>query len=315
METNIKKSLRIIALLLGFGVMVLMWPIFTFVLGKGVGVIGGFFSYLGVGVVWDSAVGYLAWLIPIGRLWEWVGLDGLGWSRAVGYGLLGIVILFVVGRIWFAEKPRYVRYDKMPAMRPIPIKTKNVRWPRNLMRWILDSRQWELTEDWECFLGDTKIIIRADEHFVFDGASIPRPLWFLLSPIGLLLMPGLLHDYGYRYDKLHRLDEYQDPSDIPYHEGAGKLYWDRLFLRAAVDINGFRMLNTLASYAVVLGGYFAWWSRRGETWKSWLLGGGILGVVALSLWCPCGLPIALLIVALMLMAVVILIRFEFFTPL
>ena len=310
MKNKTTSGLRILALLLGLVAMVVMWPIFKFVIGGLGDTVGRVFSFVGMGVVWDSAVGYLVQWVPIGRLWDWVGVgDGLGWMDVVGYGLVGIVILFVAGRIWFAQKPQYVRYEKMPAMRPIPIKTKNVPWPRNLMRWILQSRQWELTEDWVCFLGDREIIIRADEHFVFDGASIPRPLWFLLSPIGLLLMPGLLHDYGYRYDRLNGTDGKAVQS------GAGKLYWDRLFLQAAVDINGFRMLNTLASYAVVLGGYFAWWTRRDETKKSRWVGLLVLGVIALSLILQSGLPMALMIVALALFAIVTLVRFEFFTPL
>jgi hypothetical protein len=39
----------------------------------------------------------------------------------------------------------------------------------------------------------TEIILPAD--FELDGASIPRIFWGILSPVGLLLIPGLIHDY------------------------------------------------------------------------------------------------------------------------
>lgn len=310
---NRKESrvLRLIAFVVGVGTMFLLWPVVKLLADNVIAGLAWVSSGLGVGVVWQSTITYLGGFFPVGVMEDWVESVVGGVGMAILFFGLGCVALAVASHFWFVRQPPFVMYEKMPALRPIPIYTKNVGWPRNLKRWIFDPRQWELVEDWECRLGDATIVIRADEHFAFDGASIPRPLWFLLSPVGLLLMPGLLHDYAYRFDQLHCVL----PQNAPYQLGAGKLYWDKLFLRSAVDINGFRMLNTLASYAVVLGGYFAWWSHRKETKKPRILGLVVVGCVIASFVFQSGLPIACLVMGLLLIAIVVLVRFEFFTDL
>ena len=67
-----------------------------------------------------------------------------------------------------------------------------------LLVWIFEVRKWELMENWYFTLNDDVQIV-INKGFVFDGASIPRPLWAFLSPVGLLLIPGLIHDYGYKF--------------------------------------------------------------------------------------------------------------------
>ena len=42
--------------------------------------------------------------------------------------------------------------------------------------------------------------------FQFDGASIPKFLHTWLSPTGVLLMGGLVHDYAYKYATLRGKD-------------------------------------------------------------------------------------------------------------
>ena len=76
---------------------------------------------------------------------------------------------------------------KMPKVMPLPVKKRGER------------RRWLLLEDWECTLlgKDYTYIIPAG--FVFDGASIPRLFWNILSPTGYLFMAGLVHDFVYKY--------------------------------------------------------------------------------------------------------------------
>jgi hypothetical protein len=69
----------------------------------------------------------------------------------------------------------------------------------------------------------------SSEGFQFDGASIPRVLWAFLNPIGLLLIPGLIHDYGYRHRQLWIIDE-DSMEAVPYMEGEDKAQWDQLFI-------------------------------------------------------------------------------------
>jgi len=76
---------------------------------------------------------------------------------------------------------------EMPKVIPLPIKKRGQR------------REWLLIEDWKCkILGaDYTYIIPAG--FVFDGASIPRAFWNILSPTGYLFLAGLVHDFVYKY--------------------------------------------------------------------------------------------------------------------
>ena len=120
-------------------------------------------------------------------------------------------------------------------------------------------RRWELAENWEYKLSPEDRII-LPKGFRFDGASIPRVLWAFLNPIGLLLIPGLIHDYGYRYRQLWKIDE--DRNVVPYKKGQKKTDWDRLFLSVGRQVNGTRIINLVAFLAVYLGGYFAWKKNR-----------------------------------------------------
>ena len=126
--------------------------------------------------------------------------------------------------------------------------------------WIYDVRKWELIDHWKFKLdNETTIVLHAG--FRFDGASIPRPLWFLLNPIGLLLIQGLIHDYGYRYQQLWKIDA-SGKKVVPYRKGESKIYWDRLFWTVGKQVNGMSIVDSLAFLAVFLGGCLAWRGNR-----------------------------------------------------
>ena len=148
---------------------------------------------------------------------------------------------------------------ELPKLRPILIKTKNVPSLIAHWRWITSIRKWEVIEEWSYVLpDDTKIFI--PEGFVFDGASIPRPFWAILSPVGLLLTPGLVHDYAYQHDKLLSLDS--EGNRTIYKNKAGRGYWDRLFRDVAIEVNGFKIINNIAWIALVLFGWIDWNVKR-----------------------------------------------------
>lgn len=148
----------------------------------------------------------------------------------------------------------------MPILQPIPIQTRKVQsLVCRIYIWIFSIRKWRVVEEWSYTLPDGKtIVIPAD--FEFDGASIPRPLWMLLSPTGLLLIPGLIHDYAYRYDKLVYRDEGGNLAD--YQKGAGKAHWDKLFRDVGIEVNGIAFIDVLAWLALLVGGWCPWRKHR-----------------------------------------------------
>ena len=92
----------------------------------------------------------------------------------------------------------------------------------------------------------------------FDGASIPRIFWFLLSPIGILLIPGLLHDYVYQNKCLH------DSDGNVVIEFETRQEADDMMLEVSHVINGRNMivLNLTVSVILKIFGGFAWRKHR-----------------------------------------------------
>ena len=87
--------------------------------------------------------------------------------------------------------------------------------------------------------------------FEFDGASVPKFLATFLSPVGVLLIGGLVHDYGYKYATLL----HDDGTTMGYRNQA---HWDRIFRDICIEVNGFKFLNYLAYWTLRLAGFVAW---------------------------------------------------------
>ena len=97
---------------------------------------------------------------------------------------------------------------------------------------------------------------------MFDGASIPRVFWFFLSPTGLLLIPGLIHDYGYKYNQLWKLNGAGNIVPFKPRQKRQRLYWDRLFFKIGMQVNGVYLPNIFAYVAVVCFGCCAWRNHK-----------------------------------------------------
>ena len=149
--------------------------------------------------------------------------------------------------------------QKMPVLRPIPIPTKNRTVLMRILVWLFEVRVWQLEEDWYFKLKEGPELV-VPKDFTFDGASVPRPFWFLLSPVGLLLVPGLIHDFGYKYQLLWQKDETGRLK--AYKMGAERKCFDRLFRIVGKQVNGFAVIGFIAWIGVKLGGGIAWRRHR-----------------------------------------------------
>jgi hypothetical protein len=105
--------------------------------------------------------------------------------------------------------------------------------------------------------GTTVLIPRG---FIFDGASIPKLLRGLLSPTGLLFIPGLLHDYAYKHNQLLMIGTGKQIKS--YMPNAGKMFWDKMFREEATRVNGMGAINWAAWSGLLVGGHLAWWNHR-----------------------------------------------------
>ena len=112
----------------------------------------------------------------------------------------------------------------------------------------------EISKDWRFELNGQKYVI--PKGFVFDGASVPKFLASWLSPVGILLIGGLVHDYVYKYEVLLKADKKTTTDKMTQKEA------DQLFRDINIEQNGIHVLNWAAYLALRAGGFVAWNGHR-----------------------------------------------------
>ena len=146
------------------------------------------------------------------------------------------------------------KYKEYPLMKPLRIATKGKGFFKMILMWLLGGRHWEIAEDFNYEINGDKFVIPAG--FKFDGASIPKFLHTFLSPVGVLLMGGLVHDYAYKYETLLKTNKAETMGVLTQKKA------DQIFRDINIEINGFYLMNQLAYYSLRLGGFLAWRKHR-----------------------------------------------------
>ena len=131
--------------------------------------------------------------------------------------------------------------ETMPDLKPVAIKTKGKGFWKGIVMWLLSTRNWEITKDWKYRLNGNEYVVPAG--FVFDGASIPKFLRTFFSPVGVLLMGGLVHDYAYKYACLKRTTGGLHLVD--------QKKADEIFRDICIEVNGFYTMNYLAYLSLI----------------------------------------------------------------
>ena len=191
--------------------------------------------------------------------WDLIVHLAMTWWQFTVVGIL-IIVRFIINKYDDKDGTKRVgfEYKEMPHMKPIPIPTKGKGFWKAIWMWLTGSRHWIVAKDFHYTLDAVEYVI--PKGFQFDGASIPKFLHTWLSPTGVLLMGGLVHDYAYKYATLKR---------------KGKGTWGKMTQKEAdvifrdinIEINGFKFLNYLAYWALRLGGFVAWNGHRKATKK------------------------------------------------
>ena len=170
--------------------------------------------------------------------------------------LIIVVILGSLINLLDKKKPRCYTFtsNKMPVLRPIPIKTKGKGFWKGILLWLLGVRHWELAEDYNYKLNDKEFVIPAG--FTFDGASIPKFLRTFFSPVGVLLIGGLVHDYMYKYTHCKPVSAKGALLVVDQKRA------DQIFRDINIVVNGFYTMNYLAYWSLRIGGFVAWNGHR-----------------------------------------------------
>ena len=170
--------------------------------------------------------------------------------------LIAVVIITFLINLLDKKKSSNLKfsYTEMPELKPIAIKTKGKGFWKGIVMWLLSTRNWEITKDWHYNINGVEYVIPAG--FTFDGASIPKFLRTFFSPVGVLLMGGLVHDYAYKYATLLKMNKKKTMGTITQKKA------DEIFRDINIEQNGFHLLNKLAYWALRIGGFIAWNGHR-----------------------------------------------------
>lgn len=172
------------------------------------------------------------------------------WSLLILFVIIGFVI-----NLLDKKKPKLkFSYEELPHLQPVKISTKGKGFWKGLALWLLSTRNWVITKDWKYKINDVEYVIPAG--FQFDGASIPKFLRTFFSPVGVLLIGGLVHDYMYKYTVCKPLNK-KDPLLVVNQKRA-----DQIFRDINIEVNGFYLMNYLAYWSLRLGGFIAWRGHR-----------------------------------------------------
>ena len=177
------------------------------------------------------------------KFWQWSLL------------ILIVIIGFLVNLLDKNRKPKLkFSYTGMPHIKPLPIKTKGKGFWKAIVMWLLSTRNWELTQDWKYNIDGKDYVI--PKGFTFDGASIPKFLRTFFSPVGVLLIGGLVHDYMYKYTHCKPVSAKGALLVVDQKRA------DQIFRDINIVVNGFYTMNYLAYWSLRIGGFVAWNGHR-----------------------------------------------------
>jgi hypothetical protein len=173
------------------------------------------------------------------------------------FTLVGVLVIigWIVNLFGVDNKTKRLgfEYSEMPHMQPVPIPTSGKGFWGAVWMWLMGTRHWVIAKDFVFKIDEVEYVI--PKGFQFDGASIPKFLHTWLSPVGVLLMGGLVHDYAYKYETLKKKGK--GTYGILTQKDA-----DVIFRDINIEQNGFHFLNYLAYWALRLGGFVAWNGHR-----------------------------------------------------
>ena len=173
------------------------------------------------------------------------------WTVLIGIILSGWIIYVLDMR---QETKLPFSAKELPNLRPIVIETKGRGFWGSTWQWFMSTRLWELTKDWHYTIDDVEYVV--PKGFQFDGASVPKFLRTFFSPVGIMLIGGLVHDYGYKYETL-LLKGKKKTIGIKNQK-----WMDEVFRDININVNGFYVFNLLSYYSLRLAGFIAWNGHR-----------------------------------------------------
>ena len=176
------------------------------------------------------------------KFWQWSLL------------IILVIIGFIINLLDKKKSNLSFLYEELPHLQPVKISTKGKGFWKGIIMWLLTTRNWVITKDWKYKIDGTEYVIPAG--FQFDGASIPKFLRSFFSPVGVLLIGGLVHDYMYKYTACKPVNKKGALLVVDQKRA------DQIFRDINIEVNGFYFMNYLAYWSLRIGGFVAWNGHR-----------------------------------------------------
>jgi len=176
------------------------------------------------------------------KFWQWSLL------------ILFVIIGFIINLLDKRKSNLKFSYEELPHLQPVRIATKGKGFWKGIIMWLMSTRNWVIIKDWKYKINDVEYVIPAG--FQFDGASIPKFLRTFFSPVGVLLIGGLVHDYMYKYTACKPADKKGSLLIVDQKKA------DQIFRDINIEVNGFYFMNYLAYWSLRIGGFVAWNGHR-----------------------------------------------------
>ena len=165
-----------------------------------------------------------------------------------------VIVGFIINLLDKRKSNLTFSYDELPHLQPVKISTKGKGFWKGIIMWLLSTRNWTITKDWKYKIDGNEYVI--PKGFQFDGASIPKFMRTFFSPVGVLLIGGLVHDYMYKYSALKSVQANGALLLVNQKKA------DQIFRDINIEVNGFYFMNYLAYWSLRIGGFVAWNGHR-----------------------------------------------------
>ena len=165
-----------------------------------------------------------------------------------------VIVGFIINLLDKKKSNLKFSYEELPHLQPVKISTKGKGFWKGIIMWLTSTRNWIITKDWKYKIDGNEYVI--PKGFQFDGASIPKFLRTFFSPVGVLLIGGLVHDYMYKYSALKSVQAKGALLLVDQKKA------DQIFRDINIEVNGFYFMNYLAYWSLRIGGFVAWNGHR-----------------------------------------------------
>ena len=144
-----------------------------------------------------------------------------------------------------------------PLLKPLETQ-RNQKFFGKIKDFLTYRRKFEFVEDWCVYSKKIRQFIFIPKTFIIDGASVPKVLYFSYSPTGVLFYGSFPHDFGYRYEGLFLIDQYNNINFVKFD----KSDLDDLFLEICSQENHMPTVSKVAKTTLSIFGFTGWWSNR-----------------------------------------------------